>query len=226
MFPLQKLTHTNSLVDIPDNFKKKSQFICNLKSFHSGFKTFPLRKPTWQDRLALRKNLVQELKHRFSLREPPEENRTVLNKAFNSLLLPGEKPESHLATISISHCTGLGGFVFSFDKDRLLGLDIEEISRINPQLLNRVSTRKELKEVPFKPFLWVAKEAGVKCFNSNGKVHFLSQCLISKWQRIGEKIYCFDFNLADSENRKGQGTAFFTTYQVLALCSIRQKEYS
>ncbi len=71
-------------------------------------------------------------------------------------------PKSNKFFLSISHCKSLGGYALYLKKE--IGFDIEEMSRITPKIIKRISTQKNqlFFNKENQKFLWVIKEAAFK----------------------------------------------------------------
>ena len=113
-----------SLHKIEAKFREISRRL-NEPSLHFHFQVFGPEGPTWKARRELRKRLVGELKTSYSLLKtdlPPD----FFGKRCEKLLTPGTRPDCPFAAISVSHCPVLGGFVFSFNPEITLGLDMEQ----------------------------------------------------------------------------------------------------
>ena len=180
------------LIKIQNKFKTLNQANNSIYCYFQSW-SHP-SSPTWQQRLYLRKTLVNYLERHISIKNKQE------------LLTPGEKPYHPSASISISHCKILGGFIVSFDPQTLIGLDIEEILRVKLTLTNRISQKEEITEAPQIALLWVAKESALKCIPQKEHKSFLiSQIFISNWNLIAPKAYSFCFQ---AEDYLGTGIAF------------------
>ena len=74
------------------------------------------------------------------------------------------------AGVSIAHSEGLAGFAHALQVGEVipaLGLDIEAVARLRPEVIKRVSSPVELQAAgEFSHYLWVAKEASFKFFSS------------------------------------------------------------
>ena len=207
--------------NIQNQIQTLSRTVFKLESIYCHFTAFNSKEVTWQERLELRKKLVQELKHHYSFIIDQKAG-GISVKLWDNLLKPSGSLKNPLVAISISHCPILGGFIFSFDKRLSLGLDVELVYRLTDKLLSRISTKDELKAAPGAAFLWAAKEASFKCASSLEKATTLliSQCLISQWQRIEPESYCFHFQMENSKCTKGQGFAFLAEELVLAVAIV------
>lgn len=87
--------------------------------------------------------------------------------------------------VSISHCNGSGGFVLASVP---LGFDIEETSRIDQRIIDRVSTEEELKVCPEFALLWPAKESVFKC---STEFYTITHIQILTWEKSQDDTYTF-----------------------------------
>jgi len=83
---------------------------------------------------------------------------------------------SHKLFFSISHTHAVGGFSVSTLPH---GFDVEEFSRIKSPIVRRVSTSEELAQAPEPAYLWPAKEAVLKSFQSSDTV--ITDFIIHSW---------------------------------------------
>ena len=157
---------------------------------------------TWEERLKLRKVLSSHL-----------EKSANLGKDKEKLLIPGKQPLTDLASISISHCKILGGFIFSLKPNISIGLDIEQVVRVRPGLINRISQIEEVQQAPTDALLWVAKEASFKCIPLGNDSLFISHICISNWNLLQANAYSFCFQVKDYS---GSGIAFIEQDIVIA----------
>ncbi len=113
--------------------------------------------------------------------------------------------------VSISHCQSLGGFITS---SQPVGFDIEEIVRIKPDVIQRISQDSEIKSVPQLFYLWPAKEATFKALSLHrvDKPTVASDLRIQNWKEIRSNFgsfYSFDGYHSDNLNLKqGHGYIF------------------
>ncbi len=163
-------------------------------------------RPTWQERLKLRKILSNHL-----------EKVVHLGADRKKLLMPGKRPWADLASISISHCKILGGFIFSLKLNISVGLDIEQIVRVKPGLIDRLSQVEEVQQAPVNALLWVAKEASFKCIPPGNDSLFISHICIFDWNLLQSDAYSFCFQAKDY---KGNGIAFIEKDLVIANAQI------
>ena len=61
------------------------------------------------------------------------------------------------------------------------------------KLIGRISSKKEVQQVPQPSLLWTAKEASLKCLSDGTASFLLKDCLISNWKKEpSQEIYFFD----------------------------------
>ncbi len=161
---------------------------------------------TWQKRKALRKKLVHSL-HRALLTQKvsASDGPPAPEGEWKQLMVPGDRPQHSLATISMAHCSVMGGFVFSFDKSRSIGFDMELAERVNDKVIGRIATQEEREQAPDRAFLWTAKEASFKCLKWDKGVILPGQCRIFDWTEFGDEAWLFSFS---SSKIRGRGGAF------------------
>jgi len=129
-------------------------------------------------------------------------------------------PNSNKLGVSISHTQMYGGFILS-SKYLKIGLDLEFVDRIRPEIVQRVSTKNEVLMAPDAYRLWTAKEASFKAhYPKNPEV--LSKIQIENWQQLDSGIYTFEFMSPEltSHNLKGNGWNFNKKRLNLSICSI------
>ena len=101
-------------------------------------------------------------------------------------------PHELLSTCSISHCSGLGGFVFStYDSNHVvqLGFDIEENSRVTDEIARRVcKSSDEFSKAPSAASLWTAKEAAFKALKGPEQPAVVSDIELDGWQTLNSHI--------------------------------------
>lgn len=101
-------------------------------------------------------------------------------------------PSCAEGSVSISHCTTMGGFTLSQFK---IGFDVEELKRISTDIVKRVSDPHELKVSPKPEFLWVAKEAAFKALSGHHEGLTMADFQASDWQSYFEnQIFGFRMN--------------------------------
>ena len=212
-----------SIHEIEAQFKKISQQL-DESSLYFRCKAFGPEGPTWNARKKLRKLLVKELKISYSTLKKtlPED---FFRKHCEKLLTPGTRPNCSFAAISVSHCPVLGGFVFSFNREISLGLDMEQSHRVNEQLIGRLSKAEELRQAPDHSLLWAAKEAAFKCMIPDmtpGQNPLLKHVFISEWTQTVPNSYHFCFQIKN-QSTKGRGVAFLIKDLALSCALLPQK---
>ena len=163
---------------------------CHLMSF------IPIRYnkqiSAWQNRKHLRENLVQTIEQKYKKILTLEEKK--------NLLTPGFPPQLLFASISISHCAFLGGFVISSSevgnelslvlkpssakRQIFIGFDVEELGRAKEKTVLRISNQEELNKAPSPSALWSAKEAAYKSLSLLRKGTYIKDISIFDWQLV------------------------------------------
>ena len=185
------------------------------KNVHFHFTVFSNQKAGTAERRELRQQLIQKIKNHKDF----ESHKKDFD--WNNLLITGKKPDSPVASISISHCRNLGVFLFTFDKNLSIGFDMEQKKRITEKIVKRVSSNEEWEKAPTPALLWTAKEASFKCLSSNKTPLLLSDCRIYSWKKDPtQKIYFFHCHLEKIE-KKAFGSAGFSEDLALAYAEIK-----
>lgn len=111
-----------------------------------------------------------EMSTRFSSQSP--NNRLALRQRLYELTAEpthldlSMPPRAEGLSLSVSHCPTLGGYVV-VNAPAFVGIDIEQVERVTPALVERVSKiHVEVKTAPSPAHLWTAKESSWKCFQS------------------------------------------------------------
>lgn len=139
---------------------------------------------------------------------PPDESTQAL---FDLERIP-RLPDLHL---SISHCTGFGGLVWS---PRPIGLDLEEASRVQEKVILRMSSQDELKRAPDAAALWAAKEAVYKALRAYEQPQVLSQVETESWQSLDSHTETFRlFHPRQFHAPEGRGIVIRNKSHVLAI---------
>lgn len=142
------------------------------------------------------------------LAAPPEETTQAL---FDLEKIP-RLPDLYL---SISHCTGFGGLVWS---PRPIGLDLEEASRVREMAILRISSQDELKRAPDAAALWAAKEAAYKALRAYEQPQVLSQVETESWQSLDSHTETFRlFHPRQFHAPEGRGIVIRNKSHVLAI---------
>lgn len=159
---------------------------------------------SFQERKALRRFLRKTLlQNDIDLSQ--NEQKSLLDLKYPPYLSKG--------SISISHCPGLRGFVFSTDADGI-GLDMELTERVKRSAVSFLSNQEEIRCMPNASYLWVAKEACFKCLYPNAPL--ISRITITDWKVTSGKEG-YDFYFATPCDRLGQGFAWTYQYWTFAL---------
>ncbi|MCB0392397.1 MAG: 4-phosphopantetheinyl transferase family protein [Bdellovibrionales bacterium] len=131
---------------------------------------------------------------------PNLEHESQIEYDFKELLDLNKIPHPQWGGLSISHCPTLGVFVSSYQYQNL-GVDVEQINRIEKNLIARVCSEEEMDLAPETHFLWTAKEAAFKSFYRLDQPKTLSEIKVFDWSKKSENIYHFRF---ESFNQKGE----------------------
>jgi 4'-phosphopantetheinyl transferase len=84
---------------------------------------------------------------------------------------------------TISHTFQIGGFAWSDDIDVLIGLDIEQTTRVRSELAERISsTAEEFLKAPQSASLWCAKEACFKALRGPNQPQVVTEIIMKDWQ--------------------------------------------
>lgn len=132
-------------------------------------------------------------------------------------------PQLNEKFVSISHCQSLGGFIMS---SQPVGFDIEEITRIKPDVIQRISQDVEIKSAPQLFYLWPAKEAAFKALSLHrkDKPTVASNLRIQSWKEIKSNFgsfYSFDGYHSENLNLKqGHGYVFHDSTHISSIFFI------
>lgn len=118
-------------------------------------------------------------------------NESVLAPEIQAVSNLEQVPQFKKLYTSISHGQNMGGFVIS---KRPVGFDLEQISRVLPAIVARVSMPEEVTLAPSIAHLWVAKEATYKALMHFHQPKVLSDVLIGGWnqgtfQILNDKLF-------------------------------------
>ncbi|MYE07356.1 MAG: 4'-phosphopantetheinyl transferase superfamily protein [Oligoflexia bacterium] len=187
---------------------------CHLMAFISN----------WQNRKHLREQLVQTIEQQYKKKLPSEQKKT--------LLTPGVPPQLPFASVSVSHCAFLGGFVISpsgslntpssslklaFVKQPFIGFDLEQLGRAKEKTLLRISNKKELSDTPSPSALWSAKEAAYKSISSLQRDTHIKHISIFGWQPVSsiENIKAAKPNISKKLEREEKESPKIYDYQFI-----------
>lgn len=143
-------------------------------------------------RLLIRQHLVKTQAHCIN---SAEEKENILNLD----LLPQLKS----VYISISHNSEFGGYVVS---PQPIGFDLELLTRIKKNIVERVCTNEDILKCPRYEYLWGAKEACFKLISQNpdifAPISALSEINDLVWSKVDDDLYQF---FTTYKSRKIQG---------------------
>lgn len=128
--------------------------------------------------------------HRFLLREKiiPQLLRLEQTVDKKQILDLTQRPTTAQKNISLSHSQTGSGFAI-IDKNFLIGFDVESKSRLNTNLIKRISSSLEITKCPDERFLFCAKEATWKALNELYKIPTLSHIETTHWQQLKSQWY-------------------------------------
>ncbi|MEM7646002.1 MAG: hypothetical protein AAF203_03745, partial [Pseudomonadota bacterium] len=130
-----------------------------------------------------RKELRQQLQTIIQRREPSI-NFDGLSDLSKRPVLPGY-------SMSLSHCPLGSGFCLFPDDQVQVGFDLEQKSRLNPKLIERVSTQIERNQSINPLFLFTAKEAAWKAVNKPLSLLTISDVHTTSWRLIEPNWYTY-----------------------------------
>lgn len=173
-----------------------SRLSCNLLC-HLTF--FNKNNSSPEQRKELREQLIQKIEtiKKLSLEQ---------KKSMLTLDVPPQVP---FASLSLSHCALMGGFIISPLVHFSLGFDLEKKNRAKEKTVLRISTQDELNQSPSASALWSAKEAVYKSISQYQNHTHIKQISIFDWQPTSSKkeitkIYDYQFK-TENTNIKGKG---------------------
>jgi phosphopantetheinyl transferase len=177
--------------------------------------------PNWgsnnlDHRQLIRENIKSQLSEYLNLPTLDLNNRPRLN--------------TRNGTLSISHSKTLGGYVYSLTES--LGLDIEQIQRINDRIVSRISTSEEFKIGLSNAELWTIKESSFKSISNSGikpDIKTVSEIIINKKTPIKTDLIEFtNFTLSSASAKnnsmvEAKSLSFYShQYAVqIAICNTR-----
>lgn len=120
---------------------------------------------------------------------------------------------------SLSHC-GEDGVVAIANSP--LGVDLEEIARVQEKIVLRVSQPEELQNASGPASLWAAKEAAYKALYAYSQPTLLSQVEIGGWKKLTSQYETFRLrNAASFGGPEGIGVVFQNDSHVLGIFIFR-----
>lgn len=117
-------------------------------------------------------------------------------------------------SVSISHAKGIGAWV-AVKRPAKIGLDIEEVSRVREDIIERVSTTQEILSAPQPAFLWCAKESYFKSLEEHQPIA-VTQLKILRWEKLEENLYSFH----GSNALGGEGLVLLATPYIYSVCLV------
>ena len=142
---------------------------CHLISFDQHSSSLEQRKK-------LREQLIQEIEKLWPNKLSMEQ------KTF--LLTPGNPPQIPFASVSLSHCAVIGGFIISPSFQASIGFDLEQFGRAKKKIVLRIANKNELNQSPSPSTLWSAKEAAYKSLYPFQPHTYIKKIFIFDWQSI------------------------------------------
>lgn len=116
---------------------------------------------------------------------------------------------------SLSHCDEDGVVAYC---ENPIGVDLEQIARVQEKLALRVSKPEEIKGARNPASLWVAKEAAYKALKSFAQPQLLSQIEISGWKMLTSHYETFELrNAASFSDQVGRGLVFQNSLHALGI---------
>lgn len=116
---------------------------------------------------------------------------------------------------SISHTLSLGGFIWTNDIDTTVGLDVEIVKRVRPEIAVRVCRLPaEYFRAPSPSSLWSAKEACFKALRGPNQPYVISEIEMKDWTKTPSGIEIV------SSNQGGLGCVFYSSEYVISIYKL------
>jgi hypothetical protein len=115
------------------------------------------------------------------------------------------RPANH--SVSVSHCSKLGGYILARSPVGV-GFDLEELNRINLKAIARVSTPEETSLVEGSQLLWPVKEALYKSTPSEKQTVLSDLSPLTKWSSTDDGLIFFESLTAVGVAAANGGIAF------------------
>ncbi len=103
--------------------------------------------------------------------------------------------------LSFSHTMDASVFAW-IEKPQIVGVDIEILERLQPQVVSRVSSPTEISTAPDMRYLWPAKEATFKAHSEHLKV--VGEIHIHSWKRLDPSLWQFSARYSRSHERSDE----------------------
>lgn len=181
----------------------------------------PLQFPPLPGRLAeatvyFIENLGSEqTDHRLQLRALFAEQLAVSGFSPPQNITTLDKPLTHSELhLSLSHTVDASGIAWVKNSLRV-GVDVEQLQRLQPHIIERVSLLAERTNAPDIRYLWPAKEASFKALSPRCQV--ISDIEIHSWNVLSPTISAFKARLSSSDQRiDGSGLVCLISGHLLA----------
>lgn len=134
-------------------------------------------------------------------------------------------PRSKSYSISISHCSGLGGFA-CVPLPHSIGFDVEVTDRVKDAIAARISTPEEKSMAPTPALLWAAKEAAFKSLLGSHQPPHFTVVVTEGWLKLGQPlelegkpldIWQFQASMSQTDSIPGVGVAFLLSKYTFAI---------
>jgi hypothetical protein len=143
-----------------------------------------------------------------------------LNPSVREALFDLSKPPRISGvSISISHCPSAGGFVINPGSVQV-GLDLEEVDRVQEPAVARISRTDEYAAAPSAALLWAAKEATFKSLLGASQPSVLGQITINSWTQPESGIWRFAAGIQGLTHVQPQGLVVALKHLVLGLAKF------
>lgn len=181
---------------------------CHLVSIDKNFSSMEKRKK-------LRVKLIEEIDKRW-----PDK---LSERQRNSLLVPGKPPRLPFVSLSITHSSDIGGFIFSTPA-YFIGFDLEKQERAKRETVLRISSQEELNLSPSPSALWSAKESAYKAVHLLNGDTPIKKISIFDWQPVSLKnndssVYDYQFQVESVDNI-GKGYVCFVKGIVIGVAFL------
>lgn len=153
----------------------------------------------------------QNKEHRLHIRQSLQRQLAPLDAGLLEL---ARRPRLPGWSISISHCPSVGGWVALPGSNRV-GLDIEELSRIQLPIVRRISEKSEIQCAPRPEFIWCAKEAFYKGLDSD-QPQVISELGIGDWTQESDSSYSY----IGRGPKPGKGRLSMEAGRIFAVCVV------
>jgi hypothetical protein len=131
-----------------------------------------------------------------------EVRKTSWGESVDKLLVPGQLGELQRGFFSISHCPLAGGYVLQEAPlvGCSIGFDLEQASRVSPEIVNRISSPSEFRDSPDPASLWTAKESLYKSLPDVVQPSAISGVRVFDWSALGDNLYSFSGLISSAQH--------------------------